>query len=251
MKKFLLAATTAALISLTGMQTAVAQDNRPGFYPIEMWACSFNDRKDQDDMDSVYEQIAEEGDTPYAAWQLNPYMAGNRNDQFDFIYIGAWPNGNMMGSDVANLFSGVYQSSEAWNETVSCAAFMYTGIGIQENPDEEDDHYFVTISDCNSDEGVSNGQALNGIRRYNDWLVENGHSVGTQVWFPAHGGGNADFDFKLIHVYAGPEDWGNAWQWRINNTAVQARRNYMSGVVSCDESRLYSTRTLMDTLDAE
>ena len=101
MKKFLLAATTAALISLTGMQTAVAQDNRPGFYPIEMWACSFNDRKDQDDMDSVYEQIAEEGDTPYAAWQLNPYMAGNRNDQFDFIYIGAWPNGNMMGSDVA------------------------------------------------------------------------------------------------------------------------------------------------------
>ena len=46
MKKFLLAATTAALISLTGMQTAVAQDNRPGFYPIEMWACSFNDRHD-------------------------------------------------------------------------------------------------------------------------------------------------------------------------------------------------------------
>jgi len=249
MKKLLLAATTAALILLSGLQTALAQENRPGFFPIEMWACSFLDRKDQDDMNAVYEQIAEEGDVPYASWQLNPYMAGNRDDQFDFIYVGTWGSGNAMGGDIAKLISGEYESGAAWDETVDCASFLYTGINIQDGANEEDGHYFVTISDCTADKGVSNGQAVNGIRRYNDYLVENGQTVGSSVWFPAHGNGDADFDFKLINIYGGPQEWGDAWQWRINNQAVQARRNYMRGVVSCDESRLYSTRTLMNTLN--
>ena len=249
MKKFSVAAIAAILTLPAGISGALAQENRPGWYPLEMWACSFKDRKDQDDMDAVYKMISEETDTPYGAWQMNPYLVGNRIEDFDFIYIGAWPNGNVMGADIANLFSGQYASSSAWGEVVDCMGSMYTGINIKPNPDVEDGHYFLSVSDCNSGHGVSNGQAVNGIRRYADYLEENGQSLGVHVWFPAHGGGEADFDFKLLYVYGGPGAWGDAWQWRVNNMAVQARRNYMDGVVSCDESRLYSTRTLMNTMD--
>lgn len=249
MKKLILAAFAAALTILTVVPGAFAQDNRPGVFPIEMWACTFKDRKDQDDMDAVYEQIDAESDAAYGAWQLNPWMAGDLNQQFDFLYIGAWASGNVMGADVANLFSGDSESSESWDETVDCTSFLYTGIDIQQTPNEEDGHYFVTLSDCRAGKGVSNGQAVNGIRRFNDYLVENGLTVGTDVWFPVHGNGDAEFDFKLVHVYTGPEQWGDAWQWRVNNQAFQARRNYMNGVVSCDESRLYSTRTLMNSLN--
>ncbi|MGI9203774.1 MAG: hypothetical protein ACR2Q3_07170 [Woeseiaceae bacterium] len=249
MKKVLLAATMAALIMVNGIPTANAQENRPGVFPIEMWACSFLDRKDQDDMDSVYEQISEDSDAAYAAWQLNPYMVGNRAEQFDFLYVGAWQDGNVMGGDVESMFAGPYESTETWNETVDCSGFLYTGINIQDAPPQEDGHYFVSISDCSADKGVNNGQAVNGIRRYNDYLVENGQTVRTDVWFPVHGNGDADFDFKLIRVYGGPQAWGDLWQWRVNNMAVQQRRNYMQGVVSCDESRVYSTRTLMNTMN--
>jgi len=249
MKKLILAAFAAALTILTVVPAAFAQENRPNISPIEMWACTFKDRKDQDDMNAVYEQIEEESDAAYGAWQLDPWLAGNLNQQFDFLYVGIWANGNVMGGDVANLFSGATSSGETWDETVDCASFMFTGVEIQQSPNEEDGHYFVTIADCNADKGVSNGQAVNGIRRFNDYLVENGHTVGTDVWFPVHGAGDAEYDFKLIHVYTGPQAWGGAWQWRIDNQAFQARRNYMNGVVSCDESRLYSTRTLMNSLN--
>lgn len=249
MKTFIRTAIAAMLTLTAGMSGALAQENRPGWYPLEMWACSFKDRKDQDDIDAVYKMISKESSAPYGAWQMNPYMVGNRTENFDFIYIGAWSNGNVMGADIANLFSGQYASSAAWDQVVDCMASMYTGINIKPNPDEEDDHYFISVSDCNAEDGVSNGQAVNGIRRYGDYLEENGQSVGMHVWFPVHGGGDADFDFKLLYVYGGPEAWGDAWQWRVNNRANQARRDYMDGVVSCDESRLYSTRTLMNTMD--
>ena len=53
-----------------------------------MWACSFRDRKDQGDMNRVYDMIRDAGDNSgYAAWQINPYFAGSLGQNFDFIYL--------------------------------------------------------------------------------------------------------------------------------------------------------------------
>ena len=98
MKKLLVVTMATAVTFSTNVSTTHAQDGPPQFSPVEMWVCSFRDRKDQDDMNRVYEMIeADSGDTAYAAWQLNRYITGSLGQNIDFIYLGAWANNATMG----------------------------------------------------------------------------------------------------------------------------------------------------------
>jgi hypothetical protein len=251
MKRLLLAMTSAALTLSMAVSTTQAQDGVPQFVPVEMWACSFNDGKDQEDMDDVYDLfIGEDNESPYAAWQINPYFAGNLNQQFDFLYLGAWANGAAMGAGVAGDLASD-DVSEAWDDAVNCGALMFASLTIEETPEpgEAGDDFILTIQDCNVGHAVSNGQASSAIRAYNDYRVANGLTVATFIWYPIAGGGDADFDFKLVRGYDDAQAWGNANQWIVDNMAYVRRGQLLDGIVSCDESRVYTGRTLMNNLN--
>jgi hypothetical protein len=250
MKRLLLAAVSATL-SMTLVTTTSAQDSPPQFLPVEMWACTFNNGRDQEDMDDVYDIfINEENESPYAAWQLNPYFVGNRNQQFDFLYLGAWANGSAMGAGVAGDLASD-DVSEAWDDAVSCGATMFASLNLQPAPEpgQAGDTFVLTVQDCKTGHAIGNRQAVDAIRAFNDYRVSNGMAIPTFVWFPTAGNGEADFDFKLVHAYADAQTWGNSVQWFTENMAYLTRGQIMDGIVSCDESRVYSGRTLMNNLN--
>jgi len=252
MKRLFLVTLTAALTFSMNISTTFAQDGPPQFRPVEMWVCSFRDRKDQDDMDDVYEMIeASSGDTAYAAWQLNPFLTGSRGQNMDFIYLGAWADNSTMGADLENAWQNHPEADAAWNETVDCQGLMYASLQIQANPEGADGSggFMLDVRDCNTGKGIGNGQAIDAIRKYNDYRVANGLTVGTFVWFPAYGDGNADFDFKIATAYAGPRAWGDAGQWFTDNAAYRTRNAIAEGILSCDEPRMYIGTTLMDNLN--
>ena len=239
-----------ATLAMAVSTTSSAQDAPPNFLPLEMWACTFNDRQDQDDMNRVYEMVEEEGgDVAYAAWQLNPYMAGDRINQFDFLYLGAWANNTTMGNDLANVLSS--ESEAAWGEVARCGGTLFASLTIQANPPPSDDSgdFMIAIQDCKTAHGASNLQALNAIRQFNDYRVANGMTLGTFAWFPVYGNGEADFNFKLATAYDNPEALGASGQWTVDNAAYRVRTDMMEGIVSCDEGRLYIGSTIMDNLN--
>jgi len=249
MKRLLLAAVTVACTLSMGISTSFAQDGPPQFQPVEMWVCQFNDGKDQGDMDKVYEDLVEEtGDSAYAAFQLNAYFRVNQ--EFDFIYLGAWADGSTMGSGIGADMAGDSDSSEGWDETVTCpASLMYASTWI--NPPNDSggpEDFILTIADCNVAHGSSNGQAFGALQRYSDYAKANGSDVATAVWFPAFGGGNTEFDFKVANVYSGPQHFGDSMQWFTENQAYIARGNITEGIVSCDSPRVYSGSTIMNNL---
>ncbi len=248
MKKITLAAIAAACTFLMGVNATFAQDGPPQFRPVEMWVCNFNDGKDQDDMDDVYEDFVEaSGDTAYAGFQINPLFVSGEQD-FDFIYLGAWADGNAMGATLSG--SAYYDVDEAWDETASCpASLMYASTWIQtmEGGNDPGD-FMMTVSDCNIAKGHSAGQAMGALSRYNDYRVANGATVGTIAWFPAYGHGGADFDFKLVNVFNDAQEFGDAFQWFTDNQAYLVLQDMMSGVLACDEARVYNGRTIMNNL---
>jgi hypothetical protein len=200
-----------------GISASFAQDGPPQFRPVEMWVCNFNNGKDQGDMDKVYEDIvAEAGDSAYSAFQLNSYFRVNQ--EFDFIYLGAWADGSTMGASLGGEMAGDSDAGEGWEETVTCP------------------------------HGNSNAQALGALRRYSDYAKANGSNVGTVVWFPAFGGGATEFDFKVANVYSDAQHFGDSMQWFTENQAYIARTNMTEGIVSCDSPRVYSGRTIMNNL---
>lgn len=245
MKKLIMSAAAFALT--IGMVPVHAQDGPPQFRPVEVWACSFNDGMDQDDLDDVYEDIVEAaGDTAYAAFQLNPFFTGTFGQNIDLIYIGAWADGSVMGADMAGYVGG---DDYGWDDTVDCQSFMYASNWIQEGgTPNEAGTFMMAISDCNVDHGNTPAQAVGALSRYNDYRVANGLTVATLVWFPVYGGGNAEFDFKVANVFDGPQAMGDAFKWSVDNAAYNASSAMMQGVVDCDEARVYSGRTIMNNL---
>lgn len=247
MKRLLLTAATAACTLLMGSSLSLAQDGPPQFRPVEMWLCDFNDRKDQDDMDKVYEGLVEDlGDTAYAAFQLNPYFV-NADMTFDFIYLGAWADGSTMGGSLLSEDD----ASAAWNEAVTCPVslvYASTWINQPQNPPDGSGEFIMTVSDCKNGHAISNGQAAGALRRYNEYEKANGLDVGTILWYPAFGFGGAEFDFKLVHVYPGAQAFGDSFQWFVDNQAYNTLGNMTDGVVDCDEARVYTGQTIMNNL---
>jgi len=236
MKRLLPAALVAAVMFLCSIPTVDAQDVPPQFRPLELWACNFRDRTDQEDMDRVYRMTeTADADIPYAAWQLNPMMVGSRINDFEFIYIGAWADMATWGADLQRGMPTPPDYEEAWNETADCQGFMYASMGIQDVEDAAAENFILTISDCSRPGGASLYQAIDAIDRFNDYRVENGVTILTRAWFPMYGDGTADFDFKLIHAYTGPQALGDANQWYADNQAYRAQGDLMEGVVNCDE----------------
>jgi hypothetical protein len=244
--KRLIVGTFAFLLTI-GMMPAQAQDGPPQFRPLEVWACSFNDGMDQDDMDDVYEEIVEaSGDTAYSAFQLTPYFRGTFGPNIDFVYLGAWADGSVMGADMASYLG---TPDESWDDTVTCQGFLYASNWVQPiQPPEDSGTGVVTVSDCTIDHGSTPAQAVGAISRFNNYRVANGMTIGTLVWFPVYGANDAEFDFKLVSVYSDAQHMGDAFKWSVDNAAYNVSASMTAGLVSCDEARLYTARTIMNNI---
>ena len=247
MIRLLISALATVSIYAVGLASAQAQDGPPQFRPLEIWTCSFNDGKDQGDMDDVYESLVEDaGDTAYAAFQINPYFAGQFAQNFDFVFLGAWADGSVMGADLATYLG---MPDDDWDEVADCQGSMFASNWIQPMAAPNDmGNFVITVSDCTVDHGSSAAQAVGAIVRFNDYRVANGKTIGTLVWFPVYGGGDADFDFKLAHVYEGAQQLGDSFKWTIDNAAYNVSNSLRQGLVSCDDARLYTGRTIMNNL---
>lgn len=250
MKKLLALAAVAAGMLFTGIGVTFAQDDGvPQFRPIEMWVCTYRDRKDQSDFDNVLEELVRvSADDAYAAYRLFPNFVSPDQD-FDFIYLGVWESGVTMGRNMAHYAAVADDVEEAWNDTVDCpASLMYASLMIQPPTGDGGESFVLTVSDCEVGHDQSNGQAIGALERFNDYRVANGSTVGTFAWFPVYGGGDVDFNFKLAQAYSGPEHFGNSFQWFVDNQAYLVQQSMLEGVVSCDVPRVYIGETIMDNL---
>jgi len=249
MKRLIIAAATAALTLSMGTEITLAQDGgAPEFRPLEIWACSFRDRKDQDDLSDVYERLVEaNGDDAYAAFQLNSYFRG-ANQDFDFLYVGVWQDGTTMGSNLTNYFENNSDVDAAWEETADCpTSTMYASTRIQ-SPGDGDGNFILTVSDCNIGHGISPGQAIGALQRFNSYRVANGSTVGTIAWFPVYGGGGAEFDIKLVNTFSSLQHFGDTFQWFVDNQAYLVQQEMTNGILDCDEARVYMGSTIMNNM---
>ncbi len=68
--------------------------------PVELYACTYNDRKDSGDLDDVVDKwnayMDSKGNDSYAAWTLTPNYFGP-NQEFDVIWMAASKNAIAMG----------------------------------------------------------------------------------------------------------------------------------------------------------
>lgn len=255
MRKTILCLLSAAFVPLTGASIAAAQDNEPpNFIPVEMAVCKYRDGKDRSDLDDAMEEMTDwmsENDAqPYAARVLEKWFAGPEQD-FDYLYIGAWPNGEIMGRDMAQYTASADDAIAANVEVADCYVnVLFASLQIKSLPDDAEPNandFVVSISDCTVAENRSAADAVEAMTEYANYRTANGSPGGTFVWFPAYGPGGGAFDFKLVNAHANYEAFGNYYKWVVDNAAYQTSARLFDGLVDCDVPRTYTGDTVVNT----
>jgi len=256
MRKILIGFFSTIVIALSGGITSFAQDGAdvPDLTPIEIMLCTYRDGMDSDDhdnaMDEMKEWMEENGTEPYAAWRLNPFYAGNQ--EFDFVYLGAWSNGSSMGRDITQYGGTAGDAIEAANEVADCGIqSMYTSLNVKEPDGDGTGNFVLTVTDCSTADGRSTRDAIDALVEYGEYRDASGSPGGTWVWFPTYSDGSEDFDFKVANSYSSIEAFGNNFQWNRDNQAYIKRLELFSGLLGCNVARSYIGNTIVNTIPSD
>lgn len=242
-----LAASAAALALLlcSGIATAqVSKDGMGKVLPVELFACKFNEGQGPANLDRVITRFNQWADNRgmdnYAAWTLTPHFFTSEQD-FDMIWMGAFADGNAMGSGYHNWLREGGEVAEAFNKVWDCAAHILLSSAMYKAPadDETPASGIISMMDCKLNEGHRYPDIKAAELRWVDHLQQNGSTAGYWHWFPTYGGGDSDFDYKVVFAYRDYMELGKDFESFANGGGRETSQEIFGNIDDCDDARVY------------
>lgn len=236
-----------ALLMLLGTGSAVAQvseDSMGKIIPAHLYACNFNDGQDASDLDDVIERwnrfMNEHEVDSYAAWTLVPYHFGP-DQTFDIIWMGAYRDGNAMGAGTHIWLTEGGDLQDDFAEVLTCNAHVGFGSAMYKSPPDNatPGSSIISMSDCKLKDGMRYADVRAAEIKWAEYRTENGSTAGTWHWFPQYGGGDADFDYKILTTHADYNELGKDWERNANGGGREVSQGLFSDIDDCDDSRVY------------
>ena len=248
MKSVLSAIVSGGLLLCFGSVFADSHEGEEGeanvAYPMEMFACTYNDGKGPADLDAATRDFNawadKQGIDDYSAWTLVPYYFSDEQE-FDVLWFGAADKAKALGRVQDSWIATGAKEAEGFADVMICDAHSaFSVLRMKESPAREGDSgdLVVTFSDCNTADGVTFDDLYNPMIEWGKYGAENGSKAGHWVFFPAYGGGKETFDFKWVEAYESLEDLGVDWD-QFNESGWQKANELFQGKLDCDSSRTY------------
>lgn len=250
MKKTLCLTIAGSMLMFSGMSLADSheggEEEANVAYPMEMFACSYNDGKGPADLDAATKNWNKWADkqniTDYSAWTLAPYYY-SPEQEFDVLWFGAADKAATLGRVQDSWLATGTKEAEGFADVIMCnthAAFSV--LQMKQPPEREGDGLVVTFSDCNLADGVTFDDMYMPIIEWGKYKAEHGSKAGHWVFFPSFGGGKEDYDFKWVTAYENLADVGADWD-QSNEKGWEKANELFQGKVDCDSSRTYIATT--------
>ena len=247
MKKLLKAVAAGAITFLAGVNLGHAQATADGIgkiIPVHLYACDYNDGKDASDMNRVIERwnrfMDEQGVDSYAAWTLVPYHYAGEPSA-DIMWLGAYSDGNAMGAGTDIWLTEGSDMAEEFAEVATCAAHLGFSSAMYKAPPDGNTpgSGIIDMSNCTMKDGVRYSDVMSAEVKWAEYLNENGSRVATYHFFPMNGGGNQDFDYKIISAYENYTEYGKDWEHSANGGGRAVSMGLFNDLDDCDDSRVY------------
>lgn len=249
MKRLTLAALSAVLTTVFGAGAALAQDDdQPELVskivPAEIWACSYNEGQGPADLEDAIDAwsgfMDEKGIDNYAAWTLTKYYYGPDQD-FDMLWLGAWTDGNAMGSGSDTWLSEGGEYADNFFRVLTCGAHTNAGSINYKLPEGgTPGNSVLMFSNCNIEEGRTYAEVVQAQKAWADILTENGSQAAIYHWFPIYGGGGDSMDFLRLTAYPNMTEAGADYERITNGELFRQSNALFSGLLDCDTSRVYN-----------
>lgn len=244
----------AALLTIVCANVA-AQDEREGprFTPVEIYTCNYNEGKGSADLDKATDEWNKFMDKnevgTYFAVTMTPEYFGP--DTFDFAWLGAWSSGEAMGggTDLWHAKGGEFAAKFA--AVADCDSHSnFATTMIKAPPGEgEPASMVLTFTDCTVNDGVDFPQVLEGSHAWAKYQEELGYGNGTWMMFPAFGGGDAEYDFKLANSFENYAGVGKMYDLYGNGGGYQKHGELVGELFECNVDRVYNAKVRRNMSD--
>jgi hypothetical protein len=222
----------------------VTADGMGKVLPVHLYACSYNDGQGPAELEKVVSRWSEYADDTglegYAAWTLTPYHFGPEQD-FDVIWMGAYTDGNAMGKGTDSWLATGGEMRAALDEVVDCNSHVAFASAMYKAPADggTPESGLLTMMDCELNEGREYDEIRAAELKWADYLASAGSKAGYWHWFPTYGGGDAEFDYKVVFAYPNFAELGADFERSANGGGREVSEETFGDIDECDDPRVY------------
>ena len=223
----------------------------PNIVPVETWTCNFQDGKTMADLDKAAaawnEWMDDEDIGSYFAAIVTPNYFGEV--MFDVAWLGAWKDGNAMGTGTDLWVNEGGDVGAQFNEVCNWESHTgYASMNIRRpGADEEDDKTFVlSFSNCSIKDGKSFDDVMVGMNAWKEHQDANGFQASTWMMFPIYGESNSEYSFKLLEGHDNHAAFGADFELMGNGGHWVKSNEIFEDLLDCDIARVYDARTVRD-----
>lgn len=251
MKKLHITTWSAVVGLLLAAGSGLAQVSADGMgkvLPVELYACTYNDGQGPAELEKVitrWSKYMDDNDTNnYAAWTLTPVYYGEEQD-FDLIWLGAYKDGNAMGEGTDNWLATGGELQAAFDKVLTCNAHIAMASAMYKAPADNatPSSGFLTMMDCKLNEGHRYPDIKSAEMKWAKYLADSGSKAGYWHWFPLYGGGDADFDYKVVFAYPDFAEIGTSFERMANGGGREMSEDIFGDVDECDDARVYAVKS--------
>lgn len=227
----------------------VSADGMGKVVPVELYACTYLEGKGSGDLAKVIEQwnrFADNDDMDdYAAWLLTPFFYGPEQE-FDLIWLGAFRDGNAMGAGLQNWITNGGEIAEAFGKAIDCSAHLAFSSAMYKAPagNNPPDQGFISMMDCKLNEGQRYADIKAAELKWAQHLGETESKGAYYHWMPVWGGGDADFDYKVVFSYPSFEEIGADFERISNGGGREVSQEIFGDIDECDDARVYIAKSI-------
>lgn len=217
--------------------------------PVEIYVCDYRDGKGPSDLDGWTKKwntwADSTGQEPYSAWTLTPFYYGTDQD-FDFIWLGVSPNAATLGRAYDDWLTNSGSLPAEFDAIANCRSHSnFATMNFKRPPDDEAESFVLTFSDCTIADGQNFDDVYPALEAWGEYKTSAGSKAGMWVMWPAFGGGDADYSFKLAISYRSFESLGVDYD-EYTSGGYRKAEGLFTGLLNCDSARAYRARERRD-----
>jgi hypothetical protein len=217
------------------------------YIPVETYTCDYRAGKGPADLDEVIdnwnEWMDDVGGENYFAMTLTPHYYGENT--FDVGWLGSWPSGEAMGQGTDTWMSKGSEIGGQFAAVIECNSHTNFATTEFKSPGEgpAPDTIVLSFADCTGPEDPDKWPDLmGGLEAWSKYQTETGYHEGTWMMFPAYGGGDFDFDFKMVSSWDNHTRHGQDYQRYADQEDWDKQGELIGALMECDVARLYDAK---------
>ena len=227
----------------------VSEDGMGKVVPVELYACNYVDGKGGAELDAVIAQwnayADDTGMDDYAAWLLSPFFF-TPEQEFDILWLGAFRDGNAMGEGLHNWITRGGEVAAAFAEVVDCTAHVGFSSAMYKAPPSGNvpETGVITMMNCELNEGNRYTDIKAAELKWAAHLDESGSDAAFYHWMPIYGGGDAEFDYKVVFAYPDFKELGANFENYANGGGREKSTEIFGDIDECDDARVYISKNI-------